>query len=207
MRLLLFISFSMIFGACQFDKVKPQSPDSMPNYDLVFNDNSLDEISISVVPNDWKALQDNLSLVIQNENVATEKLDKNLLTVPALVRFKGGVWNKVGLKYHNSFNLIEGFKLGEIILPLELDFDYYEDTFSEVKDQKFHGFSNLILHHQADDDSRIRQILQNKLLEALKINTTKNSLKKVKLSVGDQNQIVIFTLKEKIDSDLIKNRF
>lgn len=197
----------MIFGACQFNKVKPQSPDSMTNYSLVFNDNSLDEIFIGVVQKDWKALQDNLSLVIQNENVATEKLGKKLLTVPALVRFKGGVWNKVGLKYHNSFNLIEGFKIGQPNLPLELDFDYYEDTFSELKDQKFHGFSNLILDHQVDDDSRVRQILQNKLLEALRINTTKNSLKKVKLSVGDQNQIVIYTLKEKIDSDMIKNKF
>ncbi len=196
----------MIFGACQIDKIKPENPDSMPNYDLVFNNNTLDEISISVVPKDWKALQDNLSLVIQNENIATEKSGKKLLTVPALVRFKGDVWNKVGLKYHNSFNLIEGIKIGQPNLPIELDFDYYEDTFSELKDQKFHGFSNLILDIQPDDESIIRQILQNKLLEELKINTTKNSLKKVKLSIGNQNQIVIYTLKEKIDSDMIKNK-
>jgi hypothetical protein len=207
MKFFKFALLPILFWACQSQLLDPKFNVSTPNYNLVFNNSSLDEISISVTPNDWKALESNLSQVIKTDSIATDKLDSKLLVVPALVRFKDGVWNNVGLKFYTSKNLLDGYRFGSHQLPLELDFDYFGSKFPEMVNQNFHGFSSLILDNQANDNTKIRQILFNSMLQDLNITTTKNSLKKVKISIGNQNQIVLYTLKEKVEPVIIKNRF
>jgi hypothetical protein len=207
MKFFKFALLPILFWACQSQLLDPKFNESTPNYNLVFNNSSLDEISISVTPNDWQALESNLSQVLKTDSIATDKLDSKLLVVPALVRFKDGVWNNVGLKFYTSKNLLDGYRFGLYQLPLELDFDYFGSKFPEMVNQNFHGFSNLILDNQANDNTKIRQILFNSILQDLDITTTKNSLKKVKISIGKQNQIVLYTLKEKVEPVIIKNRF
>jgi hypothetical protein len=207
MKFFKFALLPILFWACQSEDLDPKFNESTPNYNLVFNNSSLDELSISVTPRDWQDLQTNLRNAINNDTVATDKLDSKLLVVPALVRFKDGVWNHVGLKFHTSKNLLEGYKMGVNQLPLELDFDYFGSKFPDIVNQNFHGFSNLILDNQATDQTKIRQIIFNSLLHDLDITTTKNSLKKVMLSIGNQIQILIYTLKEKVEPEMIKNRF
>jgi hypothetical protein len=207
MKFFKFALLSILFWACQSQLLDPKFNESTPNYNLVFNNSSLDEISISVTPNDWQALESNLSQVLKTDSIATDKLDSKLLVVPALVRFKDGVWNNVGLKFYTSKNLLDGYRFGLYQLPLELDFDYFGSKFPEMVNQNFHGFSNLILDNQANDNTKIRQVVFNSMLQDLDIITTKNSLKKVKISIGNQNQIMLYTLKEKVEPVIIKNQF
>jgi hypothetical protein len=207
MKFFKFALLPILFWACQSQLLDPKFNESTPNYNLVFNNSSLDEISISVTPNDWQALESNLSQVLKTDSIATDKLDSKLLVVPALVRFKDGVWNNVGLKFYTSKNLLDGYRFGLYQLPLELDFDYFGSKFPEMVNQNFHGFSNLILDNQANDNTKIRQVVFNSMLQDLDIITTKNSLKKVKISIGNQNQIMLYTLKEKVEPVIIKNRF
>jgi hypothetical protein len=207
MKFFKFALLPILFWACQSQLLDPKFNESTPNYSLVFNNSSLDEISISVTPNDWQALESNLSQVLKTDSIATDKLDSKLLVVPALVRFKDGVWNNVGLKFYTSKNLLDGYRFGLYQLPLELAFDYFGSKFPEMVNQNFHGFSNLILDNQANDNTKIRQVVFNSMLQDLDIITTKNSLKKVKISIGNQNQIMLYTLKEKVEPVIIKNRF
>ena len=70
---------------------------------------------------------------------------ENPMWVAATITFEGKTWTHVGVRYKGNSSLKSSWSQGTLKLPFKLDFDEFEDDFSEIDDQRFYGFKQLSL--------------------------------------------------------------
>ena len=82
--------------------------------------------------------------------------DSNPVWVPTSVEFEGDTWTNVGLRFKGNSSLRSSWSSGIYKLPLKLDFDEFEEEYTEIDDQRFYGFKQLNLGNGFEDKSLIR---------------------------------------------------
>jgi len=65
-------------------------------------------------------------------------------------------WNHVGIRFKGNSSLAMSWTQGVWKMPLRLNFDKFEDTYPEIKNQRFYGFEGLSLSNGANDSSLLR---------------------------------------------------
>lgn len=87
--------------------------------------------------------------------------------VPVTVRYEGGIWNHVGMRYKGNSSLASAWRQGIKKIGFRLDFDRYEDEHPEILDQRFYGFGKMTFSSAYRDPSLIRDKLAGEVLEGL----------------------------------------
>ncbi|WP_433937384.1 CotH kinase family protein [Sorangium cellulosum] len=68
-------------------------------------------------------------------------------------------WQHVGIRFRGNVSLLMPWMQGNWKLPLRLNFDKYEDTYPESKNQRFYGFDGLAFTSSYLDPSLLREKL------------------------------------------------
>ncbi len=82
------------------------------------------------------------------------------------VRVEGETWEHVGFRYKGNSS-ISPYGQGLEKLPFKLDFDEYEDTYPETKNQRFYGAKMLVFNNSFKDATMIRELLCLELMRDL----------------------------------------
>jgi spore coat protein H len=106
-----------------------------PNYDVVFTQNSVNTLEITMTSSNWSAIQKDMvakfGAAFGSGNVqggggavfATAEPDY----VPVSFKFNGIEWYNVGFRLKGNSTLSNAWRNGNYKLPFRLNFDEYED--------------------------------------------------------------------------------
>ena len=105
--------------------------------------------------------------------------------VEATVSVDAQSWCGVGMRFKGNSTLSQSWSAGIGKLPFRLNFDYYEDVYPELEDQKFFGFKELSAGSNVMDDTVLRDVLASEVLEDRGVPAAQNSFWKVYVDTGD----------------------
>ncbi len=184
-----------------------------PAYDVVLDPNVVHEITITIAASDYEAMQADLATLTAGRSagmmrparpsadggvpqvpagggaapaggVMTDLLAGDPMYVPVLVTSDGHQWTHVGMRYKGNSSLNSSFTAGNRKLPFRLDFDYYEDQFPEIDDQRFYGFGKMTFASNFMDPSQIREALAAEMMRESGVHVARWAFYRVMLDVG-----------------------
>lgn len=141
--------------------------DEEANYSLVFPQDKVNRIDITVSANQWKALFDDMTRIYGYSfgkgsegaiKTTRDGLDmaENSIYIPANVKFNDKTWYCVGFKFKGNSSLSSAWSSGNYKMGIKLDFDKLDDEYPEIKNQSFYGFKKLSLSSNFQDQSLLR---------------------------------------------------
>ncbi len=176
------------------------------DYDLLFDDETVHRIDITICAADYADMQADLEDLYgdtgdvgggpggdgggppeggEGGGASPTGVDSNPMYVPVTVGFDGATWPVVGMRYKGNSSLMQPYNDGVSKLPFRLHFDYYEDDYAEVEDQRFHGFKELKFGNAYADDSLVRDKVAADLFRDAGIPAAKGSLVEIYVDVGE----------------------
>jgi spore coat protein CotH len=133
---------------------------------------------------------------------------KNPMWVRATIEFEGKTWTNVGLRYKGNSSLTSGWRSGTLKLPLKLDFDEFEDEYSQIDDQRFYGFKQLSLANGFSDSSFLRDAATSAILEEAGLPAAKTAFYEVILDYGEGPVTLgLYTMIEVVDDTVVERTF
>jgi hypothetical protein len=211
------------------------SSETEPDYDVVFPKNKVQPLELSVTPENWQAMLDNMTSLFGQRGAGGGPggfpgqpgaggpgaggppagggpgggfSAPNPTWAPATVRFNGRTWENVGLRFKGNSSLRSSWSGGTDKLPFKLDFDEFEDGHPEIKNQRFYGFKQLSLANNWGDQASMREALTYELLEELGMVAARTGFYEVVLDHGDGAQnLGLYTVIEVIDDTVIRREF
>lgn len=176
-----------------------------PNYGIVFEENSVKRIDITISPDNWTAMQADLDA---NLTGSVADIDFTPIWVPATISFDGKDWYKVGTRYKGNSTLLNASRSNGDKFPFKLDFDEFEDEFPQIDNQRFYGFKQLNLSNNDADGSFMREKLGSDLFREFGIAAPRTAFYAVYLHRGNgSNFIGLYTLVEEVDDTVPESQF
>jgi len=177
------------------------------DYDLLFGDETVHRIDITICTGDYDNMQDDLASLYGDADGGgppagdggpppddggglppdggPEDSAVDPMYVPVTVAFDGQSWPAVGMRYKGNSSLMQAYQAGITKLPFRLNFDYYDDVYPELDDQRFHGFEELKFSSGFGDDSLVRDKVSADLFRAADVPAARGSLVEIHVDVGD----------------------
>jgi hypothetical protein len=183
------------------------SVDAGRNYETVFPDRRVHEMSLEITRETWHLMLENMSELFGPRGEPPRHTEEKPLWAPAKVRFNGTEWNQVGLRFTGLSTLKGSWARGIDKMPFKLDFDQFEDEFPETKDQRFYGFKQLTLRNNYRDPSSLRVALASDLMKEASLISAETAFCRVSLDYGAGPQdLGIYTMREDI-TDVVRRTF
>lgn len=83
--------------------------------------------------------------------------------VPADLYADGQVWKNIAIRLKGNGSLRTAWTKGNYTLPFRVNMDKFEDTYPEIKNQRFHGFKKLSFYTSDQDSSSIRASMASEI--------------------------------------------
>jgi spore coat protein H len=144
-----------------------------PDYDTIFDTSVVRRFDIEIAPDQWDLLRDDLD---QQYPLAFDERDFSW--VECTVSVEGETWEHVGFRYKGNSS-IGPYGQGLEKLPFKLDFDEYEDTYPETKNQRFYGAKMLVFNNSFKDATMIRELLCLELMRDLGAHASRASATRI----------------------------
>ena len=232
--------------ACQKPAIEAVDPDATnpdwteashsntvaPDYALVFPQDKVNTIEITMTAQEWQSIQtDMLAKIgsnfgarsnagpIQNGvpqggggqpgnmtpgQFSTE--DPEYVALP--VKFNGKTWTKVGFRLKGNSSLSSAWSSGIYKLPFRLNFDKFEDDYPEIKDQRLYGFQELSFSPGFNDYSLIREKASSDIFRMAGVPAAQTAFCQVYIDFGSGKQYCgVYTMVEVIDDTMVESQF
>ncbi|MBU1219639.1 CotH kinase family protein [Myxococcota bacterium] len=184
--------------------------DTTPNYNEVFPSDGLHRFDITIAPEDWSEMQQDLE-----ENIGDIQMgpgidlgDYEPIFVPCNFKYKDRNWYKVGIRFKGNSSLVVSYNRGIGKLSFKLDFDEFEDTWPIIKNQRFYGFKQLNLGNGFDDKSMMHEHMASKLFRSFGIKMADTAFAAVYVDFGEGPVYFgLYTLVEEVDDTVIETKF
>lgn len=201
------------------------SGQTSPNYDIVFNQNKVNKLEIIISADEYEIMQDNLEDILGEVTTnagggggpggcaggggGEQTFSEETPTyVPADVFFNGVQWYEVGLRYKGNSSLSSSYSQGIGKLPLRLKFDYFDDEYPEITNQKFYGFQDLSLSSNYNDQSFMREKAASDLFAEFGVPSARSSFYEVYLDYGSGPQYMgLYTMVEVVFDTMLEDIF
>ncbi|MBN2442623.1 MAG: CotH kinase family protein [Spirochaetales bacterium] len=121
-----------------------------PNYDLLFPEDKVNRIDITISPDNYRLMEDNLATLTMWGN-------EDPIYVPVTVEFNGYTWWHVGMRYKGQSSLFSPKNEGSHKLPFRFSMDKYEDDYPEINNQRLYGFQKMTFCSNWNDQSFLRE--------------------------------------------------
>ncbi len=179
-----------------------------PDYETVFPHQSVNRIDITIEAKDWQTMQADLeSKYGGNTPPGTFSFEEPVF-VPCTFNFNGKDWYKVGIRYKGNSTLKTSYKNGIKKLPLKFDFDEFENTYPEIKNQRFYGFKQLAFSNGFDDKSLIREKVVADIFRKAGVRAPQTAFYRVYINFGAGSLYFgLYTAVEVVDDTMIENQF
>lgn len=182
-----------------------------PNYDIVFAQDTVLRLDITIDSDDWSDMQSNLTSVVKN---ASFDRSSGEITISdpnwfeCTFSFDSLTWNHVGFRYKGNSSLVSAYTSGIDKLSLKLDFDQFEDDYPSTTDQRFYGFKQLNLSNNYNDESLMREKVAPDLFRAFGLAAPQTAFCVVYINHGSGAQYYgVYTLVEEVDDTVIDTQF
>lgn len=179
-----------------------------PNYEVVFPDDSVNTLTITIAPDDWEAMLADMTEILgeqgsrqqgpqgggrggdapgagQDAGPRGNMNAENPMWVSGTITFNGETWTNVGVRFKGNSSLANTWSSGSLKLPLKLDFDQYEDTVPEITDQRFFGFKQLSFANGFGDSTYMREVTAYELLDEAGLTAAHTAYYKIVLDYGE----------------------
>jgi spore coat protein H len=128
--------------------------------------------------------------------------------VPTSLKFNGKEWYKVGFRLKGNSSLSQAWSSGIYKLPFKLQFDEFEATNPEIKNQRFYGFKEFSMSPGHSDASLMRDKVVSDLFRSAGIPAANTTFCKIYINFGDGLKYCgVYTMIEVIDDTMVKNQF
>ena len=94
-------------------------------------------------------------------------------------------WCHAGMRFKGNSTLSQAWTAGSEKLPFRLDFDRFEDTYPEVDDQRFYGFSDLSFGNNLGDATVVRDVMSSIVLQDRGVPAARNRFAAAWLDAGE----------------------
>ena len=134
--------------------------------------------------------------------------DSNPVWVATTVEFEGDTWTNVGLRFKGNSSLRSSWGAGNNKLPLKLDFDEFEDEYTEIDDQRFYGFKQLTLASNFNDSSFLREKVAADIFRESGVPAAQTAFYQVYVDYGEGPiYFGLYTMVEVVDDTVIETQF
>jgi spore coat protein H len=211
------------------------SNDVDPNYAVVFPNDAVHTMTITLAPDDWAAMQadmeemygeararsEALAAMSAEERAAffeqmkaAEEAPSNTvfgkgtpMWVPGTITVRGQDWTHVGVRYKGVSSLSPWIS-GDLRLPFKFDFDQFEDDYPAIKNQRFFGFKQLSLASNYGDPADMRDIVVYELLADAGLPSLHTASYELVLEYGEGPvRLGIYTVIEVVDDTGVPGYF
>jgi spore coat protein H len=196
------------------------SNDAAPNYDVVFPQDAVNSIEITMTQADWTAIKGDMitkswgtfgqgSQGGQGGNAGGGggSFGEDPEYVAVTMKFNGKTWNKAGFRLKGNSSLSSIWRAGGYKLPFRLNFDKYEDDFPAIKNQRFYGFKELSMSPGFSDNTLLREKVVADIFRAGGISAARTAYYKVYINYGAGLKYCgIYTAVEVIDDTMVDDQ-
>lgn len=230
------------------------SKDTEPDYTVVFPQDQINTITITLDPTSWATMQADMTELfgeagqggfgpggqqpqggqpptgmqrpqggqpptgMQPPNGAPDAgggmmimgdfMDENPVWVTATITFNGETWENVGLRYKGNSSLQMAWNSGSLKLPFKLNFDYFEDEYPQIKNQRFYGFDTLSFANSLKDGTAMRDALMTDVLADAGLAASETAYYQVTLDYGEGPVALgLYVAVEETDDTVIEGFF
>jgi len=195
------------------------SNDAEPNYTVVFPQDKVNSLEISMTKETWQEVRTDMISVkgsdfgvggnqpggggIGGVNSATEPK-----YVSVTLKFNGKTWNNVGFRLKGNSSLSSIWRGGIYKLPFRMQFDEFEDKYPEINDQRLYGFKEVSMSPAFKDNSLIREKVASDIFRMAGIPAAQTAFYKVYINFGDGLKYCgVYTMIEAIEDTMLKAQF
>lgn len=209
------------------------SNDADPNYTVIFPQDKVNTLEISMTTADWTALKADMAAKGKGTfgsggttqggggqvgggaggggNVgggAAPSFGEDADYIPVTMKFNGKEWRKVGFRPKGNSTLNATWRAGIYKFPFRLKMDEFEDKYPEINDQRFYGFKELSMGAGVKDNSLIRDKVTADIFRMAGIPAAETAFYKVYIDFGEGKKYCgVYTMIEIIDDSMIKSQF
>lgn len=141
-------------------------------------------------------------------DVAVEDASEDPIFVPAEIFYNDIEWYKVGIRFKGNSSLQSAWQSGILKLSFKLNFDKYEDTYPEIKNQRFYGFKKLSLKNNYDDHSLLREKVAADVFRDAGLVVSHTAFYTLYVDHGDGPEYFgLYTLVEEVDGSVLDTQF
>ena len=225
-KLLPFILVFLLINSCRKEYSANYNPDwslsshgeAVQDYSVVFPQNSVNMIEISMTSSQWNSIRNNMKSLfgkdfgvsgIGNPGAGGPGFpDEETGYIDILLKFNGKSWKKVGFRLKGNSSLQRAWSSGIYKLPFRLDFDKFEDTYPGIKDQHFYGFKELSFSPAFSDQSLMREKITPDIFRLAGIPAAQTAFYRVYIDFGSGSEYCgVYTAVEIPDDNMIKDQF
>ncbi|WP_430817497.1 CotH kinase family protein [Carboxylicivirga sp. RSCT41] len=237
----LFIATFLFFGSCRNDDsltpaeesgsdeeiTDPESyPDwseethsnsVTPDYAIVFPQNTVQRIDISISSDNWAVMQSDLAANISSSGGGPgggpgggmpSTSDFDPIWVPCSFTYDNTEWYQVGVRFKGNSSLRSAYQSGNNKLSFKLDFDEFEDDYPALKNQRFYGFKQLNLNNNFDDSSLLREKVVADLFRQFGLASAQTSFCALYVDKGNGPEYYgVYTIVEEVDDTVLDSQF
>ncbi len=133
---------------------------------------------------------------------------ENPVWVTATVEFEDDSWQYVGIRFKGNSSLRSAWTSGNTKLPFKLDFDQFEDEYTQIDDQRFYGFKQLSLASNFNDDSYLREKVTADIFREFGVPSAHTAFYEVYLDYGEGSTYMgLYTMVEMVEDTVISQQF
>ena len=190
------------------------SPDShaesVPQYAVVFPQDSVNRIDIVMTAAGWASLRTDMTRIwgidfgVDDHNCCGPFPPANPYYIDVLVRFRGRTWKHVGFRPKGGGTLHAAWATGNYKLPFRLKFD----EFPESSEQRFYGFREVTFASGATDSSLVRERVAGDLFRQAGVPAARAAFYRVYVDFGeglDYNGL--YTMVEAVEDQMLLDQF
>ncbi len=196
------------------------SNDADPNYMVVFPQDKVNSLEISMTKETWQEIRTDMISVKGSDfgvggtqggggmggggvNSATEPK-----YVSVTLKFNGKTWNNVGFRLKGNSSLSSIWRSGIYKLPFRMQFDEFEDKYPEINDQRLYGFKEVSMSPAFKDNSLIREKVASDIFRMAGIPAAQTAFYKVYINFGDGLKYCgVYTMIEAVEDTMLKSQF
>lgn len=173
-----------------------------PNYDVVFPQDKVQRIDLTITDESWNSMWADLAANIKNGNTTTD--DYTPIFVPCTFTYNGTDWYQVGVRYKGNSSLTSAYASGNQKLSMKLDFDEFEDDYPDLKNQRFYGFKQLNLGNNYNDKSFMREKMASDLFREFGMVVAHTAFCELYIN---NSYFGLYTIVEEVDDTVIEDQF
>ncbi len=193
------------------------SKEGVPDYSVVFPQDKVNTLEITMTAAEWKLVLADMTTKFGGSfgaggaapgggPGAFSTAEPNYIALP--VKVNGKTWKNVGFRLKGNSSLSSSWRAGIYKLPFRLNFDEFEDTYPEIKDQRFYGFQEVSMSPGFGDPSLIREKVAADIFRQAGVPAAQTAFYKVYIDFGAGRQYCgVYTMVEVIDDTMIENQY
>ncbi len=182
-----------------------------PNFDVVFPEGAVQRLDLVIDPSYWQDMLDDMEEhygPFGQGGFPPPPSDDNPIWVPCSVFHEGIEWYHVGVRFKGNSSLVSAWRGGIWKMALKLDFDEFEDTWTEITNQRFYGFKQLSLSNGYEDPSLMREHLAAGILREAGVPVAHTVPCRIFIDHGDGPLYFgLYTMVEVVDDTVIETQF